>query len=73
MRSSRFSKRARIGTRRRASRSATRSTVVEDIDALKQLLRRLRNSAMLHIIWRDLNGRSDLAETTRSLTISPTG
>ncbi len=42
--------------------------VVEDVDALKNLLRRLRNAAMLHVIWRDLNGRSDLAETTRSLT-----
>ena len=27
-----------------------------------------RNATMLHIIWRDLNHRSDLAETTRSLT-----
>jgi len=41
---------------------------IEDVDGLKKLLRRLRNAAMLHIIWRDLNGRSDLAETTRSLT-----
>ena len=41
---------------------------VEDVDALKKLLRRLRNAAMLHVIWRDLNGRSDLAETTRSLS-----
>ncbi len=41
---------------------------VADVDALKVLLRRLRNAAMLHIIWRDLNGRADVAETTRSLT-----
>ncbi len=45
-----------------------RLTTVDDIESLKTLLRRLRNAAMLHIIWRDLNGRSDLAETTRSLT-----
>lgn len=41
---------------------------VDDIESLKTQLRRVRNTAMLHIIWRDLNGRSDLAETTRSLT-----
>ena len=45
-----------------------RLMTVDDIESLKILLRRLRNAAMLHIIWRDLNGRSDLAETTRSLT-----
>ena len=41
---------------------------VGDVESLKSLLRRQRNAAMLHIIWRDLNGRSDLAETTRSLS-----
>jgi glutamate-ammonia-ligase adenylyltransferase len=41
---------------------------VADVEALKSALRRLRNAAMLHIIWRDLNGRSDVAETTKSLT-----
>ena len=46
----------------------TRLVAVDDVEELKSLLRRLRNGAMLHIIWRDLNGRSDLAETTRSLT-----
>ena len=46
----------------------TRLAAVDDVEELKSLLRRLRNGAMLHIIWRDLNGRSDLAETTRSLT-----
>ncbi len=40
----------------------------DDVESLKTLLRRLRNATLLHIIWRDLNGRSDLAETTRSLT-----
>ena len=39
-----------------------------DIESLKSVLRRLRNAAMLHIIWRDLNGRADVAETTKSLT-----
>ena len=41
---------------------------IADVESLKTVLRRLRNAAMLHIIWRDLNGRSDVAETTRSLT-----
>ncbi len=41
---------------------------VTDVDALKSQLRRLRNAAMLHIIWHDLNGRADVAETTQSLT-----
>jgi glutamate-ammonia-ligase adenylyltransferase len=41
---------------------------VGGVEGLKTTLRRLRNAAMLHIIWRDLNGRADVAETTRSLT-----
>ena len=39
-----------------------------DVESLARSLRRLRNAAMLHIIWRDLNGRADVAETTKSLT-----
>ncbi len=41
---------------------------VEDVEVLKSRLRHLRNATMLHIIWRDLNHRSELAETTHSLT-----
>jgi len=41
---------------------------IDDVEALKRILRRLRNAAMAHIIWRDVNLRADVAETTGSLT-----
>ena len=41
---------------------------VADIDSLKRQVRRVRNTAMLWVIWRDLNGRAPLAETTRALS-----
>ena len=41
---------------------------VGDVDALKRRLRRARNFAMLHIIWRDVNGRAELSETTGGLS-----
>src|SRR3954453_21786239 len=41
---------------------------ITEVDALKKRLRQLRNAAMLHVIWRDLNGRAALAETTGALT-----
>jgi [glutamine synthetase] adenylyltransferase / [glutamine synthetase]-adenylyl-L-tyrosine phosphorylase len=41
---------------------------VSDVDGLRMLLRRLRNAVMLHILWRDLNRRADVAETTGSMT-----
>src|SRR5262245_57336811 len=39
-----------------------------DLDDLKHALRRLRNLAMLRVIWRDLNGHAALAETTGVLS-----
>ncbi|HEY6597717.1 MAG TPA: bifunctional [glutamate--ammonia ligase]-adenylyl-L-tyrosine phosphorylase/[glutamate--ammonia-ligase] adenylyltransferase, partial [Pseudomonadales bacterium] len=41
---------------------------VDSIESLQRALRRQRNLAMLHIIWRDLNGRAQVEETTASLT-----
>ena len=41
---------------------------VDDVEALKRILRKVRNAAMVHIIWRDVNRRADVAETTGSLT-----
>ena len=43
-------------------------TAVGDVDELKCRLRRVRNFAMLHIIWRDVNGRAELSETTGALS-----
>ena len=40
----------------------------DDIESLQRVLRRLRNAALVHIIWRDVNGRADVEETTASLT-----
>ncbi|MCW9023538.1 MAG: bifunctional [glutamate--ammonia ligase]-adenylyl-L-tyrosine phosphorylase/[glutamate--ammonia-ligase] adenylyltransferase [Gammaproteobacteria bacterium] len=41
---------------------------VIDMDSLQQVLRQFRNRAMLRIIWRDIAGWADLAETTRDLS-----
>jgi glutamate-ammonia-ligase adenylyltransferase len=41
---------------------------VADVETLKRTVRRVRNLAMLHVIWRDLNGRAPLAETTGALS-----
>jgi glutamate-ammonia-ligase adenylyltransferase len=41
---------------------------VDGIESLQRALRRQRNLALLHIIWRDLNGRAQVEETTASLT-----
>ena len=41
---------------------------VVDIDDLKRRVRRVRNVAMLRVIWRDLTGRAPLAETTGALS-----
>jgi [glutamine synthetase] adenylyltransferase / [glutamine synthetase]-adenylyl-L-tyrosine phosphorylase len=41
---------------------------VADEPALQQALRRLRRREMIRIIWRDIAGRADLAETLEHLT-----
>ncbi len=66
--SSIFSRRKPSRPRQPGILSVARSIRSTDIEALKKDLRRLRNAAMLHIIWRDLNGRADVAETTKSLS-----
>ena len=54
---------------RPGDRSAPRSARdADDIESLQRVLRRLRNAALVHIIWRDVNGRADVEETTASLT-----
>jgi [glutamine synthetase] adenylyltransferase / [glutamine synthetase]-adenylyl-L-tyrosine phosphorylase len=39
-----------------------------DLDALKSILRVLRNRLMVAVIWRDINGQADLAETAGSMS-----
>ena len=55
--------------RRRDLRRRRGSMGVDDVEALQaRCCAGCATRAMLHIIWRDLNGRADVAETTASLT-----
>ncbi|MFT5691255.1 MAG: glutamate-ammonia-ligase adenylyltransferase, partial [Oceanicoccus sp.] len=45
-----------------------KSCMVEDFSQLNRVLRHCRAREMLRIIWRDLNGQSDLLETTADVS-----
>ncbi|HSG02307.1 MAG TPA: bifunctional glutamine synthetase adenylyltransferase/deadenyltransferase, partial [Marinobacterium sp.] len=51
-----------------SQRAADALQLVDSEESLMRELRRLRQREMIRIIWRDLTGLADLAETTRTLS-----